>query len=157
MQFQHCNQAPQAHCQNGDASRHWGLCGLPTQPMWLTVCFCRPSNLSSVLSSLSMLPLNKSKIKSIMHHLGAILQPECLQENPLNRRLKGKLGDPFARRPQNLGFYHCHNFYGQGHPLNWDSSMRQCTQTSSEASCPTVILSQTGSLLPTESYMNMHL
>lgn len=33
---------------------------VPVQHIWLTVCFWRPSTLSSALSSLSMLPLNKS-------------------------------------------------------------------------------------------------
>ena len=157
MQLQHCNQGPQAHCQDGDVSRPWRLCALPTQHTWLTICFCRPSNLSSVLSSLSVLPLNKSKIKSITHHPGAILQPECLPENPLNHWPKGKLVDPFAHRPQNLAFSQCHNFYRRGPPLSWDYSMRWSTQTSSEASCSTVILSQTGSWLPIESYLNVGL
>lgn len=31
--------------------------------IWLTICFWRPSALSSVLSSLSVLPLKKKKIK----------------------------------------------------------------------------------------------
>ena len=111
MQLQQCNQRPIYRSQYIGISH-----------IWLTICFWRPSTLSSVLSSLSVLPLkkklNKKSKKHHTPHLGAILQPGCWHKTPLNHWLK-RLLSPQASESW---FLQCYNFYKQWPPLKWDFS-----------------------------------
>lgn len=74
---------------------------VPGQQIWLTVCFWRPSNLSSALSSLSMLPLNKSNYIPLRIYVTT----RMLVRKPSKSPLKGRLVDTILIGTQNLKIF----------------------------------------------------
>lgn len=119
-----CNQVPPKLLRWGFLSSYGRSWGLPIQYIWLTTCFWRPSSLSSVLSSLSVLLLNKSKKKK-GHHilLKGYLATRMLIRKPPQSQSKGNISRSLSPQASKSGSFQCHNFKGQGPLSGWDSSI----------------------------------
>ena len=112
-------------CNCGNAIKdQYTLIGI--SHIWLTICFWRPSTLSSVLSSLSVWPLKKKKLnkKSKKHHTPSrsYSATRMLSQNTPKSLTKVSTSRHLSPQASESWFFQCHNFYKQWPPLKWDFS-----------------------------------